>query len=250
MKTTLVSLLIILFYINSTLLAQDKTLFNYNGQKDWKSYWFLDGEKARVVTEKNGLALYAGDTFMDHSSHTVLWTQNSFKGDIQIDYDYTRLDETKKCVNIIYIHAKGTGEKGFEQNIKLWKDKRKEPYMHLYFNHMNAYHISYAAFGMKNEDPSDDYIRMRRYQPLKVPFIKSALKEEYFKTDLFKPFVTYHITIKVRQKELEMQVSNADQKKTFKWSLLGCDRLNEGRIGLRHMFTRNAHYAHFKVTSL
>ena len=78
-----------------------------------------------MVTEKNGFALYAGEEFMDHSSHTVLWTQKSFKGNIQIDYDYTRLDKTRKCVNIIYIHAKGTGEKGFEKNIKLSKCLKK-----------------------------------------------------------------------------------------------------------------------------
>ena len=58
--------------------------------------------------KKRSFALYAGETFMDHSSHAVLWTKKSFKGNIQIDYDYTRLDETKKCVKIIYFYAKGT----------------------------------------------------------------------------------------------------------------------------------------------
>ena len=37
--------------------------------------------------------------------------------------------------------------------------------MRLYFNHMNTYHISYAAFRQKNDDSEEDYIRGRRYMP-------------------------------------------------------------------------------------
>ena len=198
---------------------------------------------------KEGLELYAGPTFGDHAAHTVLWTQKTFEGPIQIDYEYTRLDTTTKCVNIIYIHAQGTGENGFEKDIKKWKETRKEPFMHWYFNHMNAYHISYAAFGMKNESPKKDYIRMRRYNPTKIPFKASAVKGEYFETNLFKPSTPYHIQIKVNAKKIKMNISNLNTDYKCEWNIESYAPLTKGRIGLRQMFTRNARYQNFKITS-
>ena len=37
--------------------------------------------------------------------------------------------------------------------------------MSMYFNHMNTYHISYAAYGNTDEPDKHDYIRARRYMP-------------------------------------------------------------------------------------
>ena len=98
-KKTLVTLIIYLLNLYSILLAQDKNLFSYKGQKNWQDYWFLDGEKSKLSC-KEGLELYAGPTFRDHAAHTVLWTQKTFEGPIQIDYEYTRLDTTPNVLTL------------------------------------------------------------------------------------------------------------------------------------------------------
>ena len=89
----------------------------------------------------------------------VLWTKQSFKGDLKIEYDYTRLDNETRCVNILYIQATGSGEEPYVKDITEWNELRRVPAMKMYFDHMHAYHISYAAW-------RGDYIRGRRYLPL------------------------------------------------------------------------------------
>ena len=73
--------------------------FSDEGTGDWKENWFLDGEVGRVSTGTDGMSLTAGPQFKDDSHHMVLWTKDSFKGDLKIEYEYTRLDSEKRCVN-------------------------------------------------------------------------------------------------------------------------------------------------------
>jgi hypothetical protein len=49
---------------------------------------------------------------------------------------------------------------------------------------------------MENDDPEDDYIRVRQYPVTEeVTFKDMAIEPDYFKTGLFLPGVTYKITV-------------------------------------------------------
>ena len=62
---------------------------------------------------------------------------------------------------------------------------------------MNAYHISFAAFGVDNEDSDNDYVRARRYpvSPGGNFSNDTTLQPDYFQTGLFQPGIKYHMTI-------------------------------------------------------
>jgi len=66
-----------------------------------------------------GMELLAGTEHGNDTCHTVLWTKPSFKGNICIEYDYTRTDTVTRCVNILYFHATGNGEPDYPADIQL-----------------------------------------------------------------------------------------------------------------------------------
>ena len=119
---------------------------------DWTNNWFLDGKVASVTNNQNGMQLTAGPKFQNDADHIVLWTKESFKGDVKIVFDYTRLDFETRCVNILYIQATGSGDEPFKKNIAEWNTLREIPAMRMYFDHMNTYHISFAAFPNQGDD--------------------------------------------------------------------------------------------------
>jgi len=129
--------------------TKSELLFEDIGVDDWKGQWMLDGERSAVINTSEGMELVAGPEHGNDTCHTVLWTKQSFKGNLLIEYDYTRTDTTTRCVNILYFHATGKGG-DFPKDIAQWNDKRKVPRMKTYFNNMNTYHISYAAFSAKD----------------------------------------------------------------------------------------------------
>ena len=65
-----------------------KEVFSDEYTKDWKQKWFLDGEIGTVKTGKNGMTLTGGPEYKNDAHHMVLWTKESFKGDLKIEYDY------------------------------------------------------------------------------------------------------------------------------------------------------------------
>ena len=86
-----------------------KLKFSDPCNKNWQNNWFLDGEIAKVEYNKYGMDLIAGPINRNNAHHSVLWTKQSFEGDIKIEYDYTRTDSTKVNVNILFIQATGNG---------------------------------------------------------------------------------------------------------------------------------------------
>lgn len=208
---------------------------------NWKDSWFLDGLRADVKNTEQGMVFSAGPIEKDDSCHAVLWTKQSFSGDIKIEYNYTRLDSQTKQVNILYIQA--TGEKPYEKDIEIWKDERIIPSMRMYFNHMNALHISYAAFGDDQE-----YVRARRY-PRKTDqdFQLTEIPPSFYNTGLFKTGETYKITVIKKNDRLFFQVQNAEVNRLFQWQLKPEQLLDDGRVGLRHMYTRSSLYRNFKI---
>ncbi len=150
---------------------------------DWKDKWFLDGEVGTVTNSPDGMTLTAGPEFKNDAHHMVLWTKDSFAGDLKIEYDYTRLDEAPNCVTILYIQATGSGQGPYAKDITKWSGLRKVPAMRMYYDHMNTYHISYAA----NPGTEKAYVRGRRYMPEKQGLKGTNLKPDYATPELSPP---------------------------------------------------------------
>lgn len=218
------------------------------GTGDWKVRWFLDGDVGTVKTGANGMELTAGPEFRNDAHHMVLWTRDSFSGDLKIEFEYTRLDKETRCVNILYIQGTGSGKGKFVHDIFQWKDLRRVPSMRMYYDHMNAYHISFAAF--PNDEDTTAYIRGRRYLPETAGIKGTNLKPDYFPKELFEPGVPHKLTVIKKERDLFMRISNSEQ--TFYCHMTNPDLppIQVGRIGLRHMFTRSARYKNFRISSL
>ncbi len=223
--------------------------FDDSCTKDWQSHWFLDGLRATLKNTKDGMIYSAGTVNKDDACHAVLWTKNAFKGAVKIEFDYTRTDARNVWVNILYIQATGHGKPPYSKDITEWNEMRIIPSMRNYFNNMNTLQVSYAAFTGDNTDPEDDYMRMRKY-PRKEGenFQKSTeIPSAYFQTGLYKPGETYHITVIKNDDEVFFKVIGSDVEKLFYWTSPKIKEVTEGRIGLRHMYTRSARYKNFKV---
>lgn len=216
--------------------------------ENWQDNWFLDGEIATVENSQNGMNFSAGPVNRDDAHHAVLWTNESFEGDVKIEYNYTRTDDQVINVNILYIQATGIGTGDFDEDISKWNDYRKVPQMSKYWLNMNAIHISYAAFPTVNEDPKNDYIRVRRYPASEKPtFKKTEVPPSFDKIGLFLPDMTYKMTWIKTATKLHLKVEGDGRIEKYSWDLSVFAAITEGRIGLRHMYTRSASYKDFKV---
>lgn len=216
---------------------------------DWHEKWFLDGEIASVENFPDGMHLAAGPQFKNDAHHMVLWTKDSFEGDLKIDFDYTRRDFETRCVNILYIEATGSGKGPYAKDITKWNELRKVPAMNMYFDHMNLYHISFAAFPNNEDDTS--YIRGRRYMPETGGGLKGTnFKPDYYPEGLFEPGVPHHVTVIKKGQTMLMRIENEDQ--TFYCNMSNPDLppVTEGRVGLRLMFTRSALFKNFRISQL
>ncbi len=219
------------------------------GAGDWRDNWFFDGLTAKVTKGENGMHFAAGPEEGNHADHAVLWTKESYTGDVRIDFLYTRTDEAIRNVNIIYVQATGSGKGEYAEDIMAWRQLREEPWMKNYFRTMNLYHISFAAFGTKNEDPEEDYIRARRYMPgVDAGLGGTDLKPDYARTGLFLPGVTYRVTVIKQGRDLRMRVMDGDRAYYCHWRNESLPAVEEGRIGLRHMYARSARYQNFSIS--
>jgi hypothetical protein len=218
--------------------------------QDWKRNWTLDGKKATIIHSDNGMDFRAGPTWKDDASHAVLWTKKNFQGDIKIEYEYTRTDDADSAVTILYVQATGSGRPPYARDISEWADLREIPSMSMYWRNMHTYHISYAAFGASKDDPQADYIRARRYMPGRNANLRGTeLQPDYFEAGLFDTNVPHRITVIKVGDELFMRIRNRDRTVYCRWTNNSRPIL-EGRIGLRHMFTRGARYKDFRVYTL
>lgn len=224
--------------------------FHDAGDGDWRDAWRLDGKRATVTNSPGGMIFSAGPVAKDDGSHAVLWTQESFRGDLRIEFEFERLDTINRYVNILYIQATGTGDAPYGADIDDWAHLRHIPRMNTYFCHMNLIHISYAAFGNDNDDP-DDYVRMRRYPVTEtVSFDQMAVPPDYEKTGLFLPGETYQITVMKKGHDVAMEVAGAGARGVFAWNTSDFPLVEAGRIGIRHMYTRCSRYKDFTVKTL
>ena len=215
---------------------------------DWEDHWFLDGKIATVENSESGKNFKAGPVNRNDAHHAVLWTRKSFKGDVKIEYNDTRTESQIVNVNILYIQATGIGQKPYVHDIAQWNHLREVPKMSLYYNYMKTLHISYAAFGMDNNQPFDDYIRVRQYPVTEtISFDDMAIEPDFFNTGSFLSGKTYKITVIKTNEKLFFNVEGEQKTEKYSWDLNKPTSITEGRIGLRHMYTRSAEYSDFKV---
>ncbi|MBT4139124.1 MAG: DUF1961 family protein [Candidatus Latescibacteria bacterium] len=218
-------------------------VFSDDGKGNWRDKWKQDGKNGVIKNTENGMD-YASGTGSTNHDHEVLWTKESFKGDLRIEYDFTRLDTLDRNVCILYVQATGLGTEEFPTDIMAWSAFREMPKMSYYFKNMNALHVSYAV-------NVDGYIRARRYPILlnkkwtdtKVPPLYSG--EGYFETNK-----TYRLTVIKKGSLFMMEVKGQGKRKLYGWDTSGFEPITEGRIGLRQMFQRRSLYANFKISRL
>jgi hypothetical protein len=223
-------------------------VFADEGVGSWKEKWFLDGEVGTVTNSPEGMTLTAGPESKNDAHHMVLWTKQEFAGDLKIEYDYTRTDEASQFVTILYIQATGSGKGRFAKDITKWNELRKVPAMSTYYDNMHAYHLSYAAFGDSGQEKTS-YIRGRRYLPHAKGLNGTELVPDYRFDSLFASGVKHHITVIKRDRDIHLRIENPDGVRYCHLRNAKRPVITEGRIGLRHMFTRSARYRNFRVST-
>jgi hypothetical protein len=237
--------------IDDLLGLEWEQVFLDKGDKDWQQNWFLDGKKATIKNGEDGMLFSAGPVERENASHAVLWTKESFYGDLKIEFDFTKIDKATKAVNILYIQATGKEEGPYVKDITEWSEMRVVPKMSTYFNNMNLWHVSYAAFSNGNEKDKKGYVRARRYPVLKGKSFKDTeLGASYDDTGFFKDDITYHMTVIKKDDMLFIKVDGDEKLTIFNWDFSEHPRITEGRIGLRHMWTRSSRYANFSISQL
>ena len=219
--------------------------FYDKGDGKWQDQWFLDGEFATITNTPRGMVFSSGPERGNHAHHAVLWTKESFAGDVKIEFDFTLVDG-KSSLNLIYIQATGRGGK-FDKDISKWSDLRKTPFMRNYFNTMNLLHISFA--GSRN---GKEYLRLRRYPKVdeNANFAETVVPPTYWEIGLFKPGETCHLTFIKKGKHLFMHGKKENISRLFHWDISSVAPISEGRIGLRQMWTRSARYQNFTIQTL
>lgn len=220
----------------------------------WQDGWWLDGAQARVTPLPRGFELQAGAAEGGDAAHAVLWTRRSFAGDLRLDFRYTRLDADcpgRNRVNILYFHARGSGAGPYERDLARWRELRTVPAMKLYFEHTEAYHISFAAYAVGGP-AEQDYVRMRRYLPERGQGLAGTeMLPTYHAPELFRVGVTYACTLLRRGPKIYFLVRpTAGALREFAWDAANFPLLTEGRVGLRHMAGRGARYEDFVVRTL
>ena len=212
---------------------------------NWEEEWFLDGEIGSVKTSSSGMEMRAGPEAFNDSHHVVLWTYQEFEGDLKIEYEYTRLDEQQRFVNILYIQATGSNQGPYKKDIAEWSDLRSVPSMRMYFDHMNTYHLSYAA---NFDEDETSYIRGRRYMPHKTGLDGTKLEPDYYPEGLFQTGITHKICVIKKDRALFVRIENPEQVYYCHIRNTDLPGIDSGRVGLRHMFTRSARYKNFRVS--
>jgi hypothetical protein len=232
-------------------------LFEDSMTGDWQKDWFLDGKKATIENRKEGLYFAGGtvtkedDPVEYNAHHAVLWTQQVFEGNLRITYQTQPLDDPAYGNILLYIHSQGIGTPPYVEDIHEWRNLREVPDMSLYFTHMNLLSLSFR-----------DELRCRRY-----PWRNEKL-EWYPNRGLVEPMVncppmmpgkTYEVLVESIGDSLRLRIVDQENDKPLAdhtWDTSQIDaaiqprRLQKGRIGIRHMSTKQAIYRNFKVEQL
>lgn len=235
--------------------SESKVLFEDSMLDDWQEKWFLDGQKATLEHRSEGLYFSGGtitkskDPENYHAHHAVLWTKQVFEGDLLISYETTRIDTSDYGNTLLYIQAQGIGKQPYVKDIAEWNELRKIPAMSLYFENMDLISISFR-----------NNLRCKRY-----PW-KNSKGAWYPKRGLIEPMVDYigmipgkiyNVQVEKKAASVTLRLYDGETKElltNFTWdtTLIPEDLapVQQGRIGLRHMSTKQFIYRNFKVERL
>jgi hypothetical protein len=232
------------------LAAPDwRETFLESGAPDWPARWMLDGERAKVENTAGGLSFAAGPERGVDADHAVLWTQASFAGDLRLSFDYTRTDQARRDVNILYMHAQGTGEGPHAADLAEWSGLRRVPAMRVYFQNLKAWHLSLAAFENNGPESVSDYLRVRRYPVTpERSFSQTEVPPTYRDSGLFLTGVTYRLTVIKTATRLFLHARHAGGERLYAWDVSAFREEEKGRVGLRHMHGRSATYQNFTIS--
>jgi hypothetical protein len=192
------------------------------------------------------------DPVIYHAHHAVLWTQQEFEGDIRISYEMTRVDSSDYGTTLLYIQARGIGIPPYVEDITAWNELRIIPEMSTYFSFMDLISLSFR-----------ENLRCKRY-PWRDEYL-----EGYEGGGLIEPMVdyndekiltgkTYLVEVEKRAASVWLRLVEKESGETMIDHTWNTDNIAEGiepkpvtkgRIGLRHMATRQYTYNNFKVES-
>ncbi len=225
---------------------------------NWQDQWFLDGNEATLRNSPDGLYFSAGNITkaMDrkayHAHHAVLWTKDRFQGDLRISYEMTREDQSSYGTTLLYIQAQGIGEPPYAEDIRDWDELREIPAMSTYYNHMNLISLSFRENLRCKRYPWLDKQHYDGPRGLIPPMVE-------YQGEPILPGKSYRVLVEKRALSLSLTLTSIDEGRILidhRWDLsripddLNPRILQEGRIGLRHMSTRQMTYRNFRVESL
>jgi len=224
---------------------------------DWQEKWFLDGKKATLEPREGGLYFAGGtvtkedDPVEYNAHHAVLWTKQVFEGDIRISYQMKQVDASGYGNTLLYIHAQGIGTPPYVEDIHEWRNLREVPDMSTYFTYMDLLSLSLR-----------ENIRCKRY-----PWRDEKL-QWYPTQGLIEPMVdypgvipgeTYQVIVDKKGDSLRLRLYNqsgATLHVDHTWDTsqiaegIEPRKIQKGRIGIRHMATKQSIYNNFKVEKL
>lgn len=231
-------------------------IFEDSMSSSWQEKWFLDGEKATLEHRKNGL-YFAGGTITKkqdpeeyHSHHAVLWTKQVFEGELLITFEMTRIDNSNYGNTLLYIQAQGIGKGPYVEDISNWNSLREVPSMSKYFTYMNLLSLSFR-----------ETLRCKRYplRDMEGNAYKGAMFEPKAKYDGILPGKTYKVEVIKKNPLFTVRLYDAVTNKLVKKSTWDVSKnpkeqmlrlVHKGRIGIRHMSTKQFIYRNFKVQQL
>lgn len=233
-----------------------KVLFEDDMMGDWREQWFLEGKKATLEHRDEGLYFSGGTVTkaMDreeyHAHHAVLWTKQVFEGDIRITYEMTRVDTSDYGNTLLYIQAQGLGNDEYPEDISRSSPSRDISAMDKYFSYMNLISLSFR-----------ENLRCKRY-PLRdengEPYPQGVIEPIVDYIGMI-PGKRYRVDVEKRAESMRLQLSDAESGEKYTdqtWDLTLIDdriepkTVTKGRIGLRHMSTKQFIYKDFKVERL
>lgn len=226
---------------------------------DWQENWFLDGKKATLRNTEDGLFYSAGtvtksdDPAIYHAHHAVLWTQQEFEGDIKISYEMTRVDDSNYGTTLLYIQARGIGIPPYVEDISEWNELREIPAMSKYFSFMDLISLSFREnLRCKRYPWRNEYLEWYEGRGLIEPMVD-------YSNEKILPGKTYLVEVEKRAASLKLLLVGKEQGEVMidhTWNTdniapgIEPKQVTKGRIGLRHMSTRQYIYRNFKVERL
>ena len=209
--------------------------------------FFLDGLEARLMPrDDGGYDFISGMIPSMDSGHGVLWTKKEYFGNVEIEFDYTRLDDSNEdsvTACLLYFHAEGNGDGPYDRDISKWNLSRTVPAMTLYFGHMRLFHISFAAFDRRFEPHS--YVRGRIYKAGELE--GTNLSPDYLPGSFFTPRLKYHIIAGVKDDTLYFKAERNGETLDAEWKIPETETRRHGRIGIRQMSSRAMHIENMTV---